>query len=201
LGFGKSRTRAVRNRATRGSSCRAREHERGVALVEFTLIMPFLLILVVGIIDFGLMFGDVIGVRGGVGDGGRQAAVGKFGSDGSCWLDPEYNVTGSAQMLMCLVKSRDSTPDDRTRVRVMVGEVGCEQGPGACYAVGQPVTICEQYQMKSIAGKMPTLTTPVDGKVFTTRSVVRIETLSGFGLQTAWEKPLKSSWSCSAPAP
>jgi TadE-like protein len=208
LRFGKRRTAAVHDCTARESSCRKRERERGVALVEFTLVMPLLLLLVISIVDFGLMFSDIMSVRQGVGDGGRQAAVGRFGSetcDPDGGLAPEVNVDplSSEESLICLIKSRDNVDDKWTRVRVMVGEVGCDPvgGSNPCYAAGEPITICEQYQMKSIAAKMPKLSTPVEGKVFTSRAVVRVETLSGLGLQTAWEVPLKSPWSCSAPSP
>jgi Flp pilus assembly protein TadG len=200
LRFGKSWTRAVRESRAWGSSCR--ERERGVALVEFTLIMPFLLILVVGIIDFGLVFSDVIGVRQGARDGGRQASVGQFGSDTSCQLFLSGPISNEAKALMCLTKAQDDAPDHRTRVRIFVGD----GSTGPAYAVGKPIAICEQYLMKSITGVMPALTNPVHDRVFTTRTVFRIETVRpgfapGTGTVVASEDPLPGhTWSCAPPS-
>lgn len=191
----------MRERTARRFSCN--ERQRGVALVEFTLIMPFLLILVVGIIDFGLVFSDVIGVRQGARDGGRQASVGQFGSDTSCQLYLSASASLEAKALMCLTKAQDDAPDNRTRVRIFVGDGSA----GAAYAVGKPIAICEQYLMKSITGVMPALTNPVHNRVFTTRTVFRVETVSpgfvpsGTGTVMVSEDPLPGhTWSCAPPS-
>lgn len=163
--------------------------------------MPFLLILVVGIIDFGLVFNDVISVRQGARDGGRQASVGEWGTDTSC---PLYGASGSdqAKALMCFTKGRDDVPDHRTRVALIVGDGSL----GPAYAVGKPIAICEQYLMKSITGIMPALTNPVHNRVFTTRTVFRVETLSpgfvtGDGTVMVAEDALPGhTWSCTPPA-
>jgi hypothetical protein len=192
LGFGKSRRRAVRERTAQDSSCR--ERERGLAIVEFIFIVPLLLALLVGIVDFGFLFNDVISVRQGARDGGRQAAVGKFGSDDGCSLSG-FSGHPNARYLFCLTKSRDGLNDEDTRVAVIVGEGGTPE-----YAIGKPVTICEQYRMRSITGVLPFL----DGKVFETRTTFRVEVLNNNGgLGDASEAPLPGgNWGfCTAPAP
>jgi TadE-like protein len=194
LRFGRSRSPAARDSTAGGSSCRERERERGLAIVEFVLVVPVLLLLLVGIIDFGFLFNDTISVRQSARDGGRQAAVGKFGSDSTCDLYPKFNVTGNAALLFCLTKSRDGIRDKDTRVRLIVGD-----GTPPPYALGKPVTICEQYSMKSITGMLPFL----EGKVFTTRTTFRVEILNNNGgLSDAWEESLPNTdWtSCTAPS-
>lgn len=194
MGFGSSRSLAVRDRVARGASCREREHERGLAIVEFILVVPLLIALLVGIIDFGFLFNDVISVRQGARDGGRQAAVGKFGSDNGCPLTG-FSGHPNAQYLFCLTKSRDGLDDEDTRIAVIVGEGGTPT-----YAIGKPVTICEQYRMRSTTGALPFL----NGKVFTTRTTFRVEVLNNNdgGLGDASEAPLTGgSWGfCTAPA-
>lgn len=49
--------------------------ERGANLVEFALVMPFLLLLVMGIIEFGWLFGLSNDIRHGAREGARFAAV------------------------------------------------------------------------------------------------------------------------------
>lgn len=49
--------------------------ERGASLVEFAVLAPLLLILVLGIVEFGWLFGQFNDVRHGAREGGRFAAV------------------------------------------------------------------------------------------------------------------------------
>jgi hypothetical protein len=196
LGLENSRSSIVQDGAVKANPLCPRERERGLAIVEFIFVVPLLLAMLVGIIDFGFLFNDVISVRQGARDGGRQAAVGKFGSDNACNLQG-FSGDPNAQYLFCLTKSRDGLNDEDTRIAVLVGE----GSPGSrAYAIGKPVTICEQYRMRSITGVLPFL----DGKVFKTRTTFRVEVLNNTGgLGDASEAPLPGGdWSfCTAPAP
>ena len=49
--------------------------ERGATLVEFALIMPLLLILVLGVVEFGYLFAQFNEVRHAAREGARYAAV------------------------------------------------------------------------------------------------------------------------------
>lgn len=49
--------------------------DRGASLVEFAFVMPFLLLLVLGIIEFGYVFAQLNEVRHGAHEGARLAAV------------------------------------------------------------------------------------------------------------------------------
>lgn len=49
--------------------------DRGANLVEFALVMPFLLLLILGIIEFGYLLGEYNDVRHGAREGARLAAV------------------------------------------------------------------------------------------------------------------------------
>jgi Flp pilus assembly protein TadG len=52
-----------------------RTRERGAALVEFAILMPLLLLLILGIIEFGWLFGQFNDVRHAAREGARYAAV------------------------------------------------------------------------------------------------------------------------------
>lgn len=52
-----------------------RNRETGASLVEFAMIMPLLLLLVLGIIEFSFLFGQFNDVRHGAREGARVAAV------------------------------------------------------------------------------------------------------------------------------
>ena len=52
--------------------------DRGAAAVEFALVVPILVMLLFGIIDYGLYFANALGVRSGASDAARQIIVGNF---------------------------------------------------------------------------------------------------------------------------
>lgn len=52
-----------------------RDSDKGASLVEFALIAPFLILLLLGIIEFGYLFGEFNDVRHGAREGARIAAV------------------------------------------------------------------------------------------------------------------------------
>ena len=54
---------------------RDRDTERGASLVEFAILAPLLIILVLGIVEFGWLFGQYNDVRHGAREGARFAAV------------------------------------------------------------------------------------------------------------------------------
>lgn len=53
-----------------------KNNENGQTLVEFALILPILLLLVMGIIQFGIIFSAQIGITNAAREGARAAAVG-----------------------------------------------------------------------------------------------------------------------------
>lgn len=57
------------------SPWRRRHEDRGAQAVEFALIVPVLLLLVLGIIDFGYVFGQQLSLNQAVREGARKAVV------------------------------------------------------------------------------------------------------------------------------
>ena len=72
---------------------RPRSRGRGQSLVEFALVLPLLLVLLFGIIEFGLVFKDVLAINQAAREGARAAAVGSTTSTISA------RVTASATTL------------------------------------------------------------------------------------------------------
>lgn len=56
---------------------RFKKNESGVSLIEFALVLPLLLALVLGIIEFGWLFNGYITITGAAREGARFAVVGK----------------------------------------------------------------------------------------------------------------------------
>lgn len=59
-----------------------RRRSRGQAMVEFTLILPCLLLLIFGIYQFGQTYADYIQVTNAARDGGRKALVSRSDTNG-----------------------------------------------------------------------------------------------------------------------
>jgi Flp pilus assembly protein TadG len=68
--------------------------ERGVAVVEFALIMPVLILLVAGVIQFGIMYSQYQVLQGAAREGARCAAVQALPDFSDC--DVEGEIEGAA---------------------------------------------------------------------------------------------------------
>jgi Flp pilus assembly protein TadG len=64
------------------SAERRRRRSRGQAMVEFTLILPLLMLLILGIYQFGQTYADYIQVTNAARDGGRKALVSRSDVNG-----------------------------------------------------------------------------------------------------------------------
>ena len=95
--------------------------DRGAALVEFALLMPLLLLLILGIVEFGWKFGQFNDVRHAVREGARFAAV-----DGGDDLAIEARVCAALDLVGAgITKVRMSwTPDADTDLNTDIGEPG-----------------------------------------------------------------------------
>jgi len=61
-----------------GLSVHRHDNDRGAAAVEFALVVPILITLIVGMIEFGLVYNAYIGVTHAAREGARMAAVGAY---------------------------------------------------------------------------------------------------------------------------
>lgn len=97
---------------------------RGQAMVEFTLILPLLLLLILGIYQFGQTYADYIQVTNAARDGGRKALVSRSDASGV----PDV-VTAAKNATWWL---------DKSQIVVSVS-------PGQPWAQGQTVTVTVTY--------------------------------------------------------
>lgn len=74
----------------------AHGRERGAAALEFALVLPLLLLLILGGIDYGLFINDSMVVRDAARNAARAGALGHFASQVGCGLDPLDQVACSA---------------------------------------------------------------------------------------------------------
>ena len=97
---------------------------RGQAMVEFTLILPLLLLLILGIYQFGQTYADYIQVTNAARDGGRKALVSR--SDASGVADVISTAKNATWWL------------DKNKMAVSVS-------PGQPWTTGQNVTVTVTY--------------------------------------------------------
>ena len=140
-----------------------RDRERGAALVEFAIVFPLLVLLLSGIIDFGMAFSNLNAARQGVREGARQAVVANLDSDGTCTILGGGTMADATRKVICMTKSRIGLPEADTRVMVAFG--GTNQ-------VGDSLLVCAQYPLTSATGVFEPV---MDGRALTSKVEMRIE--------------------------
>jgi Flp pilus assembly protein TadG len=126
--------------STRAGVRRCDSRERGAAAVEFALVLPFLLMLFCGIIDYGFYFNNSIAARQGVREGARQGVVANFSTTGC--------TTGSSlQQLACKTDKSIGTINGTTYTKVRLPAAGWKQG--------EQLLVCSIVQSSSLTGMTP----------------------------------------------
>jgi Flp pilus assembly protein TadG len=128
----------------RGGRVLRSPRERGAAAVEFALVVPILLLVMFGIVDYGLWFGDSLNVRQGVDEAARRAVVEDFGS---CSSGDETEKTA------CLVEQEVGALTGTVYVNVSVS------GPGSSttdeWAKGATLRVCAMVRADGLTGLTP----------------------------------------------
>lgn len=123
----------------------AGRRDAGATAVEFALVAPLLLLLVFGIIEYGLWFSDSLSTRQGVREAARQGVVANFGSTSSCGLSGASGDANSLK-LMCTAQDRIGGITGDPAVKVMA-----PQG----WARGKPLVVCSQLKVGIGTGIIP----------------------------------------------
>jgi TadE-like protein len=144
---------------------KARKRERGASIVEFALVLPLFIGLLMGFIDFGLNLNNISGVRQAVREGVRDVAVGDPG-DAVCTLiaPPSPAPAEKTKALLCGI--RKSVPGSSVRLRLSYPDD---------HISGQKAVVCAQYQVASATGFYQSLLTKTVTKVQTQMRIERVE--------------------------
>ena len=173
------------------SGGRARRAESGAALVEFSLVVPVLVLLVFAIIDFGSIYNNYVAVRNGVREGARQGVVAQFGASNTCFGTHTFGVTPSAdvQDLMCLTKNRIGIDPTQVYVNVQFDST---------YASGNGLIVCSITPVTSLSGLLGPF---VNGHFLKSKTEMNIEQLSAVTETAGYENPPPgSNWSWCTPS-
>ena len=159
--------------------------ERGANLLEFALVVPILMLIVFGIIEFGVAYNNSLALRAGAQEGARAGVVANFGptTPTGCTLGPSGPTTGSsAGRLMCLTKNRIGLAQASVRLNVSFVDGGGTAG--ALYEVGDYVRICAEFPLTSVSGFFGPF---LNGRRQTVRAEMRIEQVAVPALVAASE--------------
>lgn len=151
----------------------AKRDERGSEALELALVSPLLLLIVLGIVEFGWVFSNYLGVRTGVRQAARQGAIsiGAFNNAApTCTLTGVSGASNDVEDLMCLAQSQVGL-GDVSRIKVVFDNPALTAG-GSTYAVGNAIVVCQSYPLTSIT-KMFALI--LDGRYITDKAAFRIE--------------------------
>ena len=118
----------------------------GAALIEFSLLAPFLFLIIFGIIDFGYAFGQWLDVRHGAREGSRLVAVN--------YQNPTTPRTGANQTTL------DIIPATCARMDISKGDTitialpnGANKGAVATITVSKPLTQITGFLQPWLNGK------------------------------------------------
>jgi Flp pilus assembly protein TadG len=151
-------------RARAGRSSR----DDGAAAVEFALVLPLLILILFGIIDYGLYFGDALDTRSGVASATRQAIVDNFTT---CSPPGSFGANSDSGYLACMVESRTAPLAGKTYVKVILPTDPANPASDTGWYPGAPVVVCEATVVTGVTGYVPLPT----GGVIRTRLVSEIE--------------------------
>ena len=185
----------MRRRTRRDRSART-GRERGAVIVELAMVVPLLIVLALGIVDYGTLFTDKISLKGGVREavwnGGRQI----WGSALDCGLTgvtPTANPAGDAntERLMCMTKTRTELEAEQMRVMVKIVNIESPATPGV-YAPGAGIMVCAMRQAHSVTGFYGFV---LNGTVQKSRLVGLVQNATAPGITDLSETPFPGqSW-------
>jgi hypothetical protein len=143
--------------------------------VEFALVVPILLAVMFGIVDYGLWFGDSLNVRQGVDEGARRAVVTDFGS---------CSGANESEKTACLVKERIGAFGGTVFVQVSVTGPAPARTAGN-WAKGGELVVCAMVKEDGLTGLTPM---PKDG-ILRASVHKRVEVTGGTSVPTYSETP------------
>lgn len=157
---------------------RLRRDERGAELVEFALVVPLLVVLLFGLVDFGLVFGGYTQLRASVQASARAASLGDYAyaGPGTCTGGPDMATAGLVCNLASSLLPLMGTASGSLRVGICFVTPGsipsCDEQTGPGTSLTEDVEVCAEATMHSSTG----ITAPIiDGRTVSSSNRLVIE--------------------------
>ena len=144
------------------------------------MVIPLIIVILIGTIEFGPALADLISVRQGTRDGTRNAVVDNYGTDTSCTI-----TNDESKKVICETKKEIDRDESRVRVNLSFPD-GAKTAPPN----DNSLLVCTEFQHRSPTGMFGFL---LDSKVSQTRVSMRVEQdLSA--VDAEFETSLSGSW-------
>lgn len=124
---------------------RLRRSDNGAAAVEFALVLPVLILILFGIVDYGLYFNASLQARSGVHDAARAAVVAP-GTAGLAACSTTIDAPADITRLICAVLANTDSATAKKFVDVQL--------PNG-WKVGEPIVVCERLDVAGLTGFVP----------------------------------------------
>ncbi len=200
-----SPNRVVRSFRAARSLVARRRTESGAALVEFALVLPILVTLLLGAVDMGFYLNDTGKLRSAVREAGRRASAGGYGnttcpsgfgqSAAASYTSGDPRATESSKVL-CLAKlfAYESGLDARIATRVVSFDSNgvVQAGRNEAWDSGNALVLCAQITSRSRTGLLGPL---LNNRVIQSRVTMRIMNSMANGPGEASEATFGGDWS------
>ncbi len=122
------------------------KNKRGQSLVEMALILPIILLLLMGILDFGRVMNSQIQISSASRSGARLASIGRSDSDIVDAVHATANTLDPANMIITITPS-DSSRESEDVVNVLVEYDITILTPGVSLITGNPFRLSSDTSM------------------------------------------------------
>lgn len=158
--------------------------QRGAALVEAAFVVPLIIVILLGTVEFGIALADLISVRQGTRDATRNAVVDNYGADLSCTLTGTI-TNDESKKVICETKNEIDRDESRVRVKLVFPDGGKTAPPD-----DNSLLVCTEFRHRSPTGFFGLL---LNSKVSKTQVAMRVEQdLSAVDAEE--ETSLSGSW-------
>ena len=128
--------------------------DTGAAAVEFALVIPMLLMILFGIVEYGLWFTDSIGLCHGAREVARAGVVGQWDRGAaSCDRAPLPGASANMQTLACT--AANVTPRTSSDLYVKIAVLDADGAPTSSWAVGGTLRVCLLEHHQAVTGLAP----------------------------------------------
>ena len=134
------------------------------------MVIPLIMVILIGTVEFGLSLADLISVRQGTRDAARNAVVDNYGTvtaaDAACTLTGTVTNVES-QKIMCNAKEEIDRDQTRVRIKVLFPDAGKTAPPD-----DNSLQVCTEFLHRSPTGMFAFL---LNNTVSNTQVTMRIE--------------------------